>query len=193
MRASFRRDTAETEVEVFVDPEGSGSWEGETGVPLLDEVLHIIAQASGFDLEVRARGDLLTGDHHTVEDVAIALGQVLAKLIDAGIASSSVPSGEALAFAAVRFGEAGCRFDVEFLGDFLEGMELENLGHFMRTLAYNGRFTLHLRVSGGDDWQKVEALTLALGRALRRVVEDGGGESRREEGQIPDGFDLMKD
>lgn len=193
MRASFRRDTAETEVEVFVDTEGSGSWEGETGVPLLDEVLHIIAQASGFDLEVRARGDLLTGDHHTVEDVAIALGQVLAKLVDAGIASSFVPSGEALAFAAVRFGEAGCRLDVEFLGDFLEGMELENLGHFMRTLAYNGRFTLHLRVSGGDDWQRVEALTLALGRALRWVVEDGGGESRREEGQIPDGFDLMED
>ncbi|MDF0591760.1 imidazoleglycerol-phosphate dehydratase [Candidatus Methanocrinis natronophilus] len=187
MRGSFRRDTAETEVEVFVDTEGSGSWEGETGVPLLDEVLHIIAQASGFDLEVRARGDLLTGDHHTVEDVAIALGQVLAKLVDAGIGSSSVPSGEALAFAAVRFGEAGCRLDVDFLGDFLEGMELENLGHFMRTLAYNGRFTLHLRVSGGDDWQKVEALTLALGRALEGAVMDGSMDRKK----VTDADDLQ--
>jgi imidazoleglycerol phosphate dehydratase HisB len=174
MHASFRRETAETDVEVFLDLGGSGSSDGDTGVPLLDEILKILARGSGFDVEVRARGDLPTGDHHTVEDVAIAFGQVLAKVIDAGIGSSIVPSGEALASAAVRFGVPGYRDEVEFLAISLAGMELVNYGHFMRTLAYNGGFTLHLRVSGGDDWQKVEALTLSLGRALRMAVRDGG-------------------
>ncbi len=173
MRASFSRDTAETEVEVSLDFEGSGSSNVDTGVPLLDEILTILAQASGFDIEVLATGDLPTGDHHTVEDVAIAFGQVLAKLAEVGIGSSVAPSGEALAFAAVRFGAPGYRDDVRFLGTSLEGMQLENLGHFMRTLAYNGRFTLHAGASGGDDWQRVEALSLSLGRALRRAVWDG--------------------
>jgi imidazoleglycerol-phosphate dehydratase len=173
MRASFRRDTTETEVEVSLDLEGSGSSEVETGVPLLDEILKILAQSSGFDIEVRARGDLHTGDHHTVEDVAITFGQVLAKLAEVGIGSSFVPSGEALAFAAVRFGSPGYSDDAKFQGRSLEGMQLENLGHFMRTLAYNGRFTLHVGATGGDDWQKVEALSLSLGRALKRAVRDG--------------------
>jgi imidazoleglycerol-phosphate dehydratase len=174
MRASFRRDTAETAIEVSLDLEGSGSIDAKTGVPLLDEILKILAQESGFDIVVKARGDLETGDHHTVEDVAIAFGQALARLIEAGVGSSSVPSGEALAFAAVRFGAPGYREDLKFQATSLEGMQLENLGHFMRTLAYNGRFTLHLSASGGDDWQKVEALALSLGRAVRRAVQDGG-------------------
>ncbi|MCR3882900.1 imidazoleglycerol-phosphate dehydratase [Methanotrichaceae archaeon M04Ac] len=173
MRASFRRTTAETEVEVSLDLEGSGRSEVETGVPLLDEMLEILAQGSGFDLEVRARGDLPTGDHHTIEDVAIALGRAFAEVADAGIGSSFVPSGEALAFAAVRFGPLGYRDEVEFLAGSLEGMELGNYGHFMRTLAYNGEFALHLRATGGDDWEKVEALTLSVARALKRAVADG--------------------
>lgn len=173
MRASFRRDTAETEIGVSLNLEGSGSSDVNTGVPLLDEILKILAQASGFDIEVRAEGDLQTGDHHTVEDVAIAFGQVLAKLVGGGIGSSSVPSGEALAFAAIRFGAPGYRDDIKFQATSLDGMGLENLGHFMRTLAYNGRFTLHLDASGGDDWQKVEALTTSLGRAMRRAIRDG--------------------
>ncbi len=178
MHASFRRDTTETEVEVSLDLEGSGSSDVQTGVPLLDEILTILARASGFDIEVRARGDLVTGDHHTVEDVAIALGSVIAKLVGVGMGSSVVPSGEALASAAVRFGAPGYRDEVNFQATSLEGMQLENLSHFMRTFAYNGGFTLHLGASGGDDWQKVEALALVLGRALRRAIEDGGGNGK---------------
>lgn len=173
MRASFRRDTAETEIEVSLDLEGSGSSDVHTGVPLLDEILKILAQASGFNIEVRARGDLETGDHHSVEDVAIAFGQAMARLDLVGIGSSSVPSGEALAFAAIRFGSSGYRDDLKFQATSLEGMQLENVGHFMKTLAYNGRFSLHLGASGGNDWQKVEALTLSLGRAMRRAIRDG--------------------
>jgi len=75
----------------------------------------------------------------------------------------------------VRFGSPGYREEVELSSHLLEGMELQNFGHFMRTLAYSGRFTLHLKASGSDDWQKVEALSLSLGRALRRAAADGRG------------------
>ncbi|MEA2045889.1 MAG: imidazoleglycerol-phosphate dehydratase [Euryarchaeota archaeon] len=178
MRASFKRDTAETSVAVSLDLEGSGRAEIKTEIPLLEEVLLILSRATGFDLWIEARGDTPTGDHHTVEDVAITLGAVLAKLAGEGIGSSVVPSGECLAEAAVRLGEPGYSGDFEFLARSLDGVQLENITHFMRTLAYNGNLTLHLSAADGDDWQKIEALTLALGRALRRAIQDGAASTR---------------
>ncbi|MHC1631478.1 MAG: imidazoleglycerol-phosphate dehydratase [Methanotrichaceae archaeon] len=174
MRASFKRDTAETNIEVSLDLDGSGRSEIDTEIPLLDEILRALARSAGFDLQVKARGDLPTGDHHTVEDVAITLGVVLAKLNRKriGIGSSVVPCGECLAKAAIRLGDPGYSGDFEFKAEALEGIQLENVTHFMRSMAYSGKFTLHLNAAGGDDWQKIEALTLALGRALKRSFQD---------------------
>ena len=178
MKSSFKRDTKETKISVTLDLDGSGSNEVATGIELLDEILVILAEASGFDLTVKAKGDLATGDHHTAEDVGIALGSVLGKLIQKGIGSSLVPSGECLAMAAVRFGEPGYSGDFEFHSHEMGGMALENFSHFARTVAYNGRFTLHLSAKGGGDHQKIDALTVALGRALRWAAIDGAQEKR---------------
>jgi len=122
---------------------------------------------------VKAKGDLATGDHHTTEDVGIVLGNVLAKLITEGTGSAIVPSGDCLALAAVSFGEPGYRGDFQLDAGVMGGMALENFGHFARAVAYNGRFTLHLRADGGDDRRKIEAMTAAFGRALRRATVDG--------------------
>jgi imidazoleglycerol phosphate dehydratase HisB len=173
MRATLKRETLETCVEVSLDPEGSGQSEADTGVLLLDCVLRCLAEASGFDLRVRARGDLETGDHHTVEDVGITLGCVLAQAIEKGIASSIVPSGQCLAQVAVSFGLAEYSQGFQLEAEELDGMELENFGHFLRALAYNGCFTLHVRAEGGSDRQKIEAVDLALGRALKKAFLDG--------------------
>jgi imidazoleglycerol phosphate dehydratase HisB len=178
MKSSFKRDTKETKISVTLDIDGSGSNEVATGIVLLDEILVKFAKASGFDLTVRAKGDLATGDHHTTEDVGIALVSVLGKLIQKGIGSSMVPSGECLAVAAVRFNEPGYSGGFEFHSNEMCGMALENFGHFARSLAYNGRFTLHLSAKGGSDHQKIDALTVALGRALRRAAIDGEKEKR---------------
>ncbi len=172
MKASWNRETKETAIEVSLEMEGSGKSEIETGVEMLDEILAALARGSGFDLAVKARGDLETGDHHTTEDVGIALGLALAQILKKGIGSSIVPSGECLALAAVSFGEPGYRGDFDFQGKEAGGMSLENFGHFLRTLAYNGRFTLAFRADGGSDRQKIEAMSIALGRAL--------GEASRE-------------
>lgn len=172
MKSTIKRETKETSVKVSLETAGSGLKEADTGIPLLNEILVALSEASGFDLIVKAKGDLETGDHHTTEDVGITLGIVLGKLIQKGIGSFMVPSGECLAIAAVRFGEPGYFGDFEFQGHEMDGMALENFGHFARSIAYNGRFTLHLSAKGGNDHQKVEAMMIALGRALRKAVTD---------------------
>lgn len=173
MKASWKRETKETRVEVTLDLDDSGVREINTGIELLDFMLLNFALAGIFDLDVRAKGDLETGDHHTTEDVGITLGTVLAKLITKGTGSSVVPAGECLALAALRFGEPGYRGDFDFKAEELGGMSLENFGHFLRALAYNGGFTLHMKAEGDDDRRKIEAMMTALGRALRRAALDG--------------------
>ena len=107
MSASRKRETKETSIEVILNTEGAGIIQVDTGIELLDEILSAIARGAGFDLTVKARGDLETGDHHTTEDTAITLGSTLAQVIKSGIGSSMVPSGQSVATAAVRFGEPG--------------------------------------------------------------------------------------
>ncbi len=172
MSASKKRQTKETSIEVFLDTEGAGIVQIDTGIQLLDEILSAIARGAGFDLTVKARGDLETGDHHTTEDTAITLGSALAQEIKSGIGSSMVPSGLALATAAVRFGEPGYRGDFALQSQALGGMSLENFSHFLRALAYNGRFNLFISAEGGDNRSKIEAISTALGRSIKKAARD---------------------
>lgn len=172
MSFSKKRETSETSIQVSLDLEGSGICEIHTGVGLLDFMLRTLGMAAGFDLSVEAKGDLETGDHHTVEDVGITLGEVLFQALKEGSGSAIVPSGESLATVALRAGEAFYVGSLTFQGREMDGMAMENFDHFLRALAYNGRLTLHLRAEGGDDMRKVEALMVALGRALRRAVAE---------------------
>jgi len=169
MLASRKRETRETCIEVILETEGSGVIEVDTGIELLDEILRALGRGALFDLTVKARGDLETGDHHTIEDTGIALGGALAQVIKSGIGSSIVPSGQAMAIAAVRFGEPGYRGDFDLQSGNLAGMSLENFGHFLQALAYNGGFTLIVRAEGGDDRSRIEAMSLALGRAIKKA------------------------
>lgn len=172
MSASRKRETRETSIEVFLDTEGSGNIQIDTLIELLDEILSAIARGAGFDLTVKARGDLETGDHHTTEDTAITFGSALAQEIKSGIGSSMVPSGRTLATAAVRFGEPGYQGNFALQPQILGGMCLENFSHFLRALAYNGRFNLFISAEGGDDRSKIEAMSTALGRAIKKAARD---------------------
>jgi imidazoleglycerol-phosphate dehydratase len=172
MSASKKRETKETSIEVFLETEGAGNILVDTGIELLDEILSAIARGAGFDLTVKARGDLETGDHHTTEDTAITLGNTLAEEIKSGIGSSMVPSGQALAAATVRFGEPGYQGDFALQSQAVGGMCLENFSHFLRALAYNGKFNMAIRADGGDDRSKIEAMSTALGRAIKKAIRD---------------------
>ena len=77
-----------------------------------------------------------------------------------------------MAIAAVRFGEPGYYGDFDLQSESVAGMSLENFGHFLCALAYNGGFTLIIRAEGGDDRSKIEAISLALGRAIKKAASD---------------------
>jgi imidazoleglycerol-phosphate dehydratase len=172
MSASTTRETKETRIEVHLHIRGEGKIDIDTGIELLDEILSAIGREGGFDLTLTAKGDLETGDHHTTEDTAITLGGALAQEIKSGTASSMVPSGQSLAAAAVRFGEPGYQGRFHLSPRNLAGMDLENFGHFLRALAYNGRFNLAISAEGGDDRSKICAMSTALGRAIKKASRD---------------------
>ncbi|OPX79129.1 MAG: imidazoleglycerol-phosphate dehydratase [Methanosaeta sp. PtaB.Bin039] len=172
MSVSVSRATKETKVEVELDLYESGRVEISTGYDLLDELLTSMARAGKFSLVLVAQGDWQTGDHHTVEDVGITLGLALSRLGLNGTGSSTVPCGQALATAALSFGQPAFRGEFAFAEKNRGGLALENVGHFMRSLAYQGGLCLYLQASGGDDLERLVAMMKALGRALSRAARD---------------------
>ncbi|MBC7080368.1 MAG: imidazoleglycerol-phosphate dehydratase [Methanothrix sp.] len=177
MTLSARRTTYETDVDVCIDLHGRGEAEVSTGIELLDDMLRIIASSGQFDIRIKARGDE-TGDHHLVEDVGITLGMCLSA-VKSGTGSAIVPYGECTALAAVSFGAPGFRGDLKLSFEKIGGMAMENLVHFMRSMAYSGSFTLHVITDGGDDREKIVSAMKALGAALRNAIGDGGFEERQ--------------
>jgi histidinol-phosphate aminotransferase len=171
--AEIHRQTRETDVTVSLDLDGSGGYEIDTGVGFFDHMLAQLAAHGLFDLVVHARGDLQIDEHHTVEDVAIALGQALdAALGDrAGIVRMGqawAPLDEALAHVVVDLsGRPYAVVDAEFATPRVGALGTDLIPHFLETLAFQARLSLHARLLyGRNDHHRAESLFKALGRAL---------------------------
>lgn len=176
-RATYRRETRETAVEVTWDLDGSGQVEVATGIGFLDHMLDQLGRHGIFDLSVKAKGDLHVDAHHTVEDVGIALGRALAEALgDAkGIvrmADALVPLDETLAQVAVDLSGRGYAvLNVTWSGSQVGGMPCDLVEHFLQSMAMEGRFNLHVRVLAGvNDHHKAEATIKALARALSQAT-----------------------
>jgi len=172
-RATCSRKTNETEVEVTIAVDGSGQAEVSTGIGMLDHLLNGFARHGCFDLWVRAAGDLHVDAHHTVEDVAIALGRALNEALGekrglVRMGSAYAPLDEALALAVVDLsGRGHAEVDLPLQGQDLGGLPGDLVRHFAETMALEGRFTLHLRLLAGlNGHHCAEAAFKALGRAL---------------------------
>ncbi len=175
--AEVHRVTKETDVYVSIDLDGSGQADIHTGIGFFDHMLHHVAHHGLFDLTVKAAGDLFIDEHHTVEDVAIVIGQALDQALGsrAGItrmADSYVTMDETLALVVVDLsGRPYCVFDAEFQPASIGNYNPALTAHVFETLATHARMNLHARVLyGRDDHHKVEALFKALGRALAAAV-----------------------
>jgi imidazoleglycerol-phosphate dehydratase len=175
--AQIERKTGETNVQVTLSLEGSGDGERLTGVGFLDHMLDLLARHGRLDLDVRASGDLETGAHHTVEDVAICIGQALDRALGDrnGIArygEATVPMDEALASCAIDISGRGlCAFEASLPPGTIGNFDHELTEEFFRALATNGKLTLHLTVQHGTNAHHViEAAFKALARALRFAV-----------------------
>jgi imidazoleglycerol-phosphate dehydratase len=172
-RAEIHRRTHETDVRVALDLDGTGRSAIETGVGFFDHMLAHVAVHGLFDLEVEATGDLHVDAHHTVEDVALALGQALDEALGdrAGIVrtgAATVPMDEALATVVVDLsGRPYAVTDMAWHGSAIGGLPVTLIPHVFESLAVTARANVHARVLyGRDDHHKAEALFKALGRAL---------------------------
>ena len=175
--ASIHRQTSETEIRLSVNLDGSGQHDIATGVGFFDHLLRHVALHGLFDLAVDAVGDLEIDAHHTVEDVAIVLGQALDEALAGRVGiqrmgSAYVPMDEALAFVAVDLsGRAYSVIQAQWHGPAIGQMPTTLVPHVLETLAIRGRMNLHARVEyGRDDHHQAEALFKALGRSLRAAV-----------------------
>jgi len=172
--ATISRKTRETDIHLTLNLDGTGRVEASTGVGFLDHMLDHLGTHSLTDLAVRATGDLEVDAHHTVEDVAICLGQALAEALGdkAGIrryGSAKVPMEDALADVAVDLsGRAAVVFNARFPSERIGTFETQLVEEFLRRFALAAGMNLHVTVPyGSNDHHIAEAIFKALAQALR--------------------------
>jgi imidazoleglycerol phosphate dehydratase HisB/histidinol-phosphate/aromatic aminotransferase/cobyric acid decarboxylase-like protein len=171
------RATRETEIQCRVAVDGHGRAAVATGIGFLDHTLTALACHSLIDIELRCQGDLWVDAHHTVEDIAIALGAALDQALGdrAGVrrfADARAPLDEALCHATVDLSGRGIALvDLPLAGPMLGELPASMVPHFFDTIARHARIGLHLSGSGSDDHHLVEAAFKAFALALRRASE----------------------
>jgi imidazoleglycerol-phosphate dehydratase len=161
--ATVERKTNETDVSVTLNLDGAGSADIATGVPILDHLLSHLAVHCLCDLEIRATGDLQIDAHHTVEDVAIVLGDALHRALGdkrgiTRMGHAYVPMDDALTFVAVDLsGRAYAVIDAAFSAPMIGALPASLVAHFLETLATHAQMNLHARVFyGRDDHHKAD-------------------------------------
>jgi imidazoleglycerol-phosphate dehydratase len=175
---NVRRQTKETDIRLVLNLDGLGKSRITTGLPFLDHMLELFAKHGLFDLEVECKGDLEVDDHHSVEDVAISLGQALAQGL--GDKQGIKRYGDAL----VPMDEALCRAVIDLSGRFylvyevstkrqkIGNFSVELAEHFWRSFAETAKLNLHIDcLRGRNTHHMLEASFKATARALRQAVE----------------------
>lgn len=175
--ASVERTTAETSVSVDLNLDGDGTYEVDTGVGFFDHMLDLFAKHGGLDLTVQCDGDLAVDDHHTVEDVAITLGQSLRQALGdkthiARYGHAYVPMDDALARSVIDLsGRAYHRLEVSFERERVGDLSTEMVPHVWRSFADHAACNLHQTVLYGQNaHHKIEALFKATAQALQAAT-----------------------
>ncbi len=175
--ATVSRSTRETEIRCRVALDGSGRAAVATGIGMLDHMLTALAAHSLVDVDLRCAGDLWVDEHHTVEDVAIVLGQALDQALGerAGIrrfGDARAPLDEAVAHAVVDLGGRGiARIELPLRGERIGALPATLVPHFFDSMSRHGRIGIHLSGTGDDDHHVLEAAFKALALALRHAWE----------------------
>ena len=176
-KAEITRKTKETDIQLTIDLDGRGDGKVDTGVPFLDHMLDLFARHGMFDLAVICKGDLHIDDHHTVEDIAICLGQAFAKALDdkKGIVrygSAYVPMDETLARSVVDLsGRSYLVYLVKNSRDKVGTFSVELAEHFWHSFAEHCKCNLHVEVFyGSNQHHIIEAVFKSAARALSQAV-----------------------
>src|SRR3954447_24544987 len=177
-KGSVKRTTKETDIEVAVDLDGAGTSSVATGIGFLDHMLDLLARHARVDITVKAKGDLHIDQHHTTEDVGIALGQALKQALGdmRGItryADVHLPMDEALTRVAIDIsGRPFLMFKAEFVRDKVGTFDTELVQEWFQAFAMNAGITLHVAtLYGTNDHHIAESCFKGLARALRAAIE----------------------
>jgi imidazoleglycerol-phosphate dehydratase len=187
-QASVIRNTAETRISVRLDLDGAGLGKLDTGVPFLDHMLDQVVRHGLIDLDARCEGDIHIDDHHSVEDLGIALGQAFAKALGdkKGVrryGHAYVPLDESLSRVAVDLsGRSGLFYFVTFTRERIGGFDVDLAREFFQGFVNHAGVTLHIDNLRGDNaHHQCETVFKAFGRALRMAVE----RDERAGGAVP--------
>ena len=168
------RKTSETDICLFLDIDGSGNYEVDTGVPFLDHMLELFAKHGCFDLKVKAQGDTKVDDHHSVEDIGICLGKALKEAVGdkAGIYRYGfmlLPMDEALVEVALDFsGRPFLAWKVDWQQETIKTFQTSLVEEFWRAVAVEAGLDLHITARAGKDAHHVsEAIFKGTARAMR--------------------------
>ena len=177
-QATITRKTAETDIRVTINLDGTGQYDNQTGVGFFDHMLDQLARHSLIDMTIRASGDLHIDDHHTVEDTGIALGQALTEALGdkRGIVrygSCLLPMDDALVRAALDLsGRPFLVWTVDLPTHKIGAFDTELVREFFQALSTHGGITLHVDALHGINSHHIaEAAFKAVARALRAAVE----------------------
>ena len=187
-KATVKRGTLETQIEIGVDLDGSGQGKFDTGVPFLEHMLDQVARHGLFDLDIQAQGDLHIDAHHTVEDIGITMGQAFSQAIGdkKGIrryGHAYVPLDESLSRVVIDFsGRPGLEYHVEYPRARIGEFDVDLLLEFFQGFVNHAQVSLHVdNLRGKNAHHIAETIFKAFGRAMREALS----ADERMQGMMP--------
>jgi len=176
------RKTAETNIEIEINLDGSGISIISTGLGFFDHMLEQISRHGNMDLYIKVDGDLHIDEHHTIEDVAITLGEAFLQALGSkkGIERYGflLPMDDCLAQVAIDFGgRPWLVWDAEFKREKIGEMPAEMFFHFFKSFSDNAKCNLNIKAEGNNEHHKIEAIFKAFAKALRMAVSKTGNSS----------------
>ncbi len=179
----INRTTSETDIYVKINLDGNGKSDIETGIGFFDHMLHQIAKHAGIDLSVRLNGDINVDEHHSIEDLALTLGQAFAEALGTkrGIARYGffiLPMDENLAQVAIDFGgRPYLVWNVDFKREKIGEMPTEMIEHFFKSFSDTARCNLNIKAEGTNEHHKAEAVFKAFAKAVKSAITFDGTTS----------------
>ncbi len=174
--ATLSRKTNETDIQITLNLDGSGKSTMNTGIAFFDHMLEQIARHGHMDLEISVQGDLEVDEHHTIEDTAIALGEVFAKALGTKLGIERygfcLPMDDCLAQVAIDFGGRNWLvWEAEFKREMIGKMPTEMFFHFFKSFTDGAKANLNIKAEGINEHHKIEAIFKAFAKAIKAAVK----------------------
>ncbi len=174
--AQHSRDTRETQISISLNLDGSGQSDISTGLPFFDHMLDQLARHGQLDLAIKVKGDLEIDEHHTIEDTAIALGEVFHKALGDKLGIERygfcLPMDDCLAQVAIDFGGRNWLvWEAEFKREKIGDMPTEMFFHFFKSFTDGAKANLNIKAEGVNEHHKIEAIFKAFAKAIKMAVK----------------------